>query len=429
MIVIEFCILVSSGIYLYQLYLSRRDAFANVVNKRITFCVYNLSARYQEGARTAAKVDIGDEYLYSTLPGADDDTDTELLSLYDTRDTSRWKLRRLDRLVQNRPYWFQQRYDIDTLPIHYKIVDAQNNTLAELKSGVLFQVLTTVQEEIELGITSGHTLQIRYNYPLAIFFRNSSKSLLYVGVVLTLLMIGTVILYRLLQLERKKSWYHRQFTYGIIHDLKSPVNNVMKALYLYEHDDSSSACPREEYMQRVREELAMLDNNVSRLLNLFVNVQGVRLDKVPVDVVRLLHEAADYYSRERIEDKNVRFSFHSSTASLLIYADAGSLFSVFLNLIDNAIKYSDHDVHVEFFCTERKRRVEIIVRDNGWGMSPEAKDHVFKSTYRGKHNRQVKGYGLGLQNVYLVVKAHRGTIHYESKQGKGTDFTLQFPRI
>ncbi|RDC49282.1 GHKL domain-containing protein, partial [Acinetobacter sp. RIT592] len=103
---------------------------------------------------------------------------------------------------------------------------------------------------------------------------------------------------------------------------------------------------------------------------------------------------------------------------------------IFLNLIDNAIKYTPDGGFVETSVYESNEEVFIKVSDNGIGISKEDKDRVFERFYRvdKARSRDVGGTGLGLAIVKHIVKSLNGTICVKSELNIGTEFTVTIPK-
>ena len=116
----------------------------------------------------------------------------------------------------------------------------------------------------------------------------------------------------------------------------------------------------------------------------------------------------------------------------MVSADEDYLTTMFDNLIDNAIKYSRESVPPAIVVTSRdyKKFIRIRVEDNGIGMNKETISKIFERFYRAHtgnvHN--VKGFGIGLSYVRSIADAHQARIRVESTPGKGSIFTIDFPK-
>jgi signal transduction histidine kinase len=113
----------------------------------------------------------------------------------------------------------------------------------------------------------------------------------------------------------------------------------------------------------------------------------------------------------------------------VIHADRTLIERVLANLVANAIKYTprDGEVLVSAHRTAVARAVELVVRDTGRGISPEAQAHIFDRFYQADGSDQRRGSGLGLYFCRLAVEAHGGNIRVQSSLGLGSTFTVTLP--
>ncbi len=127
-------------------------------------------------------------------------------------------------------------------------------------------------------------------------------------------------------------------------------------------------------------------------------------------------------------DKNIELS-HSATSEVYAWADRNALLTIVRNLVDNALKYTPQGGKVTLSAVELNQRAKIIIRDTGWGISPEKMEDLFKlqKNKSEKGTEGEKGIGLGLHLVYELVKINEGEILVESKLGEGTVFTVDLP--
>jgi signal transduction histidine kinase len=101
-----------------------------------------------------------------------------------------------------------------------------------------------------------------------------------------------------------------------------------------------------------------------------------------------------------------------------------------LNLVDNAVKYSPKGATVSVALTEGPEGAVIAVRDRGMGIAPEDRDRIFEAFYRSPQaaERDPTGVGLGLRIVRHIMSAHGGRVDVASEPGRGSVFSLVFPR-
>jgi signal transduction histidine kinase len=114
-----------------------------------------------------------------------------------------------------------------------------------------------------------------------------------------------------------------------------------------------------------------------------------------------------------------------------VSGDQGWLERLVLNLLDNAIKFTDREGSVRLAVHSNGNEAVLEVRDTGFGISPEALPHIFERFYRGDTSRskQVEGVGLGLALVRWIVDAHNGRIDVWSQPGVGSRFAVVLPLV
>ena len=116
-------------------------------------------------------------------------------------------------------------------------------------------------------------------------------------------------------------------------------------------------------------------------------------------------------------------------SGLYIKGDSDVLIRAFVNLLDNAIKYTDEGEIRVNAVRGTGERLQIIISDTGRGISPEHLPHIFERFYRVDESRTTQGFGLGLAIVQEIVHTHHGTIEASSQIGSGTVFRLSFPWV
>ena len=116
---------------------------------------------------------------------------------------------------------------------------------------------------------------------------------------------------------------------------------------------------------------------------------------------------------------------------VMVNGDEVRLKQVVVNLLDNAIKYTQAGGTVTVSVHAQPGHARLEVRDTGIGIAPEAQRHVFERFYRAKDVRSsdVEGTGLGLAIVHSIVEAHRGSISVTSTKGQGSSFVVRLPRV
>jgi len=131
-----------------------------------------------------------------------------------------------------------------------------------------------------------------------------------------------------------------------------------------------------------------------------------------------------------LEERNGSLELHLDASNTEVKVDELHFTNIIRNLLDNAIKYCTETPKIIISTTDSKNGITISVKDNGIGINPIQKKHVFEKFYRvptgNVHN--VKGFGLGLYYVKSLVEAHHGTVSVSSDSG-GSTFKIFFPYL
>jgi len=171
---------------------------------------------------------------------------------------------------------------------------------------------------------------------------------------------------------------------------------------------------------------------MSRLTNSLLTLSKLdsmqmRLDRQPMRPDELLAECIQSMSPTAAKE-NIQLHLHLSEA-VEILADREKLKSIFVNLIDNAIKYSHANSSISIKMEKTEDDVAAIrIEDHGIGIAAEELTNIFKRFYRSREVRaRVRGSGLGLAIAQEFVAMHNGKIFITSEQGKGTSITVHLP--
>lgn len=255
------------------------------------------------------------------------------------------------------------------------------------------------------------------------------------GVILSsLLMLAAVagaLIYLLRTLFRQKTLEEMRLdlTHNITHELKTPIavaNAANDALLDFGAADDPAR--RERYLTVIREQLAALGGMVQRILTMSVEErEEFTLRRERFALGALLDETAAKFRMKARGRADI--TVRVEPADLAVKADRFHLGHVLDNLVDNALKYSVERVSVLLTARRTAKGVELRVADDGIGMDRTAQAHIFEKFYRvptgDRHD--VKGFGLGLYYVRLIVTRHGGTVSVESAPGRGSTFTLILP--
>ncbi len=129
--------------------------------------------------------------------------------------------------------------------------------------------------------------------------------------------------------------------------------------------------------------------------------------------------------RPLAEDKGLELIDCVPDHGLNLTGEPDSLIRLFVNLIDNAVKYTEQGVITISAEPKNSQLLAVTIHDTGLGITPEHLPHIFDRFYRVDESRSTDGIGLGLAIAHDIAHAHGGTIEVESEVGEGTTFVVQ----
>ena len=214
------------------------------------------------------------------------------------------------------------------------------------------------------------------------------------------------------------------FINNFSHEFNTPINSIQGFATLLKHGNLS---PEEEqdYIDRIiasSDRLSTLAVNVLHLSK--IEQQTILTNKTRINITEQLRRMIVLLSI-RWEPKDIEFDF--DCPEYYLTGNEEFLEHLWLNLLDNAIKYSPVGSTIDIRITKSEKHLQILIRDHGKGIAPDALPFIFDKFYRSKSSRAVPGTGLGLTIAHKVATLHRGTIEVDSAPGKGTAFTVTLP--
>jgi signal transduction histidine kinase len=221
----------------------------------------------------------------------------------------------------------------------------------------------------------------------------------------------------------------RDFVANISHELKTPLTSIQGFAQAILDGTAADPGEREHAALVIREESERLKRLVQDLLDLARLDSGqMNFDRQRVNLNALLAAVAERLSVKAAE-ANVQVSLELPQFPPLV-GDGDRLAQVFTNLLDNAIKHSTGDGHVQICGEVNPGWVSVHVDDTGTGIPPEDLERIFERFYmvdKARPGGIDRGSGLGLAISQEIVRVHAGHITAQSQIGKGSRFTVQLP--
>ncbi|MBL4935322.1 HAMP domain-containing histidine kinase [Clostridium sp. YIM B02515] len=223
---------------------------------------------------------------------------------------------------------------------------------------------------------------------------------------------------------------------NLSHELKTPLNIILGSMQLIElHmlngriQDSENIL--EKYINNMKQNalrLLRLINNIIDLTKIDANELYVEFHNYDiVDIVKNVAKSIESYARI----KSVNINFYSQIESQVIACDADKIERILLNLLSNALKFTNENGNIDISIKKIAEKISICVEDDGIGIHKEKLKTVFKRFRKvdKSFTRNRQGSGIGLSIVKSLVELHNGTISAESEYGKGSRFIIQLPSI
>ena len=217
------------------------------------------------------------------------------------------------------------------------------------------------------------------------------------------------------------------FVANLSHELKTPIGAVAALA------DSLSGETETEVVWRLAERIVTESHRMSRIVDDLLDLSRVEFggteEWTDIDLATVLVEvvSTNQYAAKR---QGLGLSLTGS-AELLVRGDRSQLISVFSNLVDNAIKYSEIGGVVNVSSTINGDEIMVSVTDYGIGIAERDQKRIFERFYRvdKARSRATGGTGLGLSIVRHIVLEHGGAIDIKSEEGVGSTFTVRLPRV
>ena len=289
----------------------------------------------------------------------------------------------------------------------------------------IYSAIIPIKTDLSQGIQL-----VLYN-PLASILNR--MNILLVSTLIILSFIISCIIYQIRIIARMNKIFQirEDFTYAMIHDMKTPLSTIFTTLsFLHSGRLDGKPDLKERYFSIAESEvdhLLTLTNKVLTLSKLESHKLEMFREDVPLaPVIEKL--TAKFTAKAQ---KPVRFTLSLQTPS--VYADKEYLEEVLSNLIDNAIKYSkESGVDIRISSESHEKYTLVKIHDNGLGISEADQRTIFDKYERAaagrrKDQKKASGFGLGLNFVQQVMNAHEGKVFVTSIEGEFTEFALYFP--
>jgi two-component system phosphate regulon sensor histidine kinase PhoR len=218
----------------------------------------------------------------------------------------------------------------------------------------------------------------------------------------------------------------KEFVTNVTHELKTPLTSIKGYAELLKEQRGIDDENRNRFIEIIEIEADRLSNLINDLLTLSEvennpgHITAFEVNQTVTETIRMLRKLAD--------DKGITLNWHSCE-TIEIEGDRNRFKQMLINLVDNAIKYSDRNGKVSIKTAVENNHLLLEVQDDGMGIGEEHLNRLFERFYRTdqSRSRQEGGTGLGLAIVKHIVRSFNGDIRVESKLGEGSRFMIILP--
>lgn len=226
--------------------------------------------------------------------------------------------------------------------------------------------------------------------------------------------------------EKELNEMKSRFVSMASHEIRTPLTTILSSLSLVEkYSESDNKEKQQQHFKRIKSSIGNLTDILDDVLSIskleegriIVQPEEMDLRNFMEQLIKELNETAG--SHQRI------VYFHTGISR--VYIDKKIFRIICVNLVTNALKFSDELTPITVILTVSPQAISLKVEDNGIGIAEEDRAHLFERFFRGRNVSNIQGTGLGLNIVSRYIEILGGTISVESRLSKGTIFTVTIP--
>lgn len=285
---------------------------------------------------------------------------------------------------------------------------------------------------VSIGRDGSRAIRLALNNPYPELARRLSPLFLISAIILSFFAVIIIQLLRFINEQEQMAELRNDFSYAMVHDMKSPLSSIiMGAHFLHSGKVDDKPQIKEKYYTIIEEEAEHLLALVNKLLTISkLENKKLILNKWDIHIEPIINDLVEKAKAKSTKPIEVKTFLEVKN----VLADEQYLTEAIANLIDNAVKYSKDEIELSIKTFDTDKYVLLKVRDNGIGMTKEEQQVIFDKFGRAaihEKNRKggVSGFGLGLNYVDQVMRAHGGKVTVASEKDKFSEFTLYIPKI
>lgn len=305
------------------------------------------------------------------------------------------------------------------------ILDENKKTIKNYRQTKNFENWQS-SKSIAIGLKPVRFVQAKVDITPSSFILNSIETL--ISTVLLALIIVFCVGYQMTAIRYKEDLLRNREVslHGTVHDLKAPLASVLLKLGFIK--DCIKDTELQEMISSSERQIKNLANTIKTILiTSKASESKLVIHKESVDIIELAQQAQEQIDINYANKAHTIAVIDHRAQNTSVCADKYLIGNVIHNLIENGVKYSEKEAHIEVNINQDERFTIISVTDHGVGIAKKYQKKIFEQFYRIPATHHKSGYGIGLAMVKYAVKAHGGTIKVESELGKGSIFTFTIP--
>jgi len=262
--------------------------------------------------------------------------------------------------------------------------------------------------------------------------RSQINGMFILSIVVLILLIWIFInTVRALIREKKIRKETVDFINTMAHDLKTPISNISFALTLLNREQENNGSAKNQFVSIIETETARLKDRARKILGM-ASVDAVlddQTDEAEINVHELIDHAIDSFNM-KLQETHGRIEKHLDASRSIVKGSQLQLSSAIMNIIDNAIIYSQGGTMIKVRTRNDGNGISIEIEDNGPGIPSNEQEFVFKKAYRVRGaNKLLEGFGLGLYLARTSVEKNGGKLSLSSDGVSGSCFVIQLPLL
>lgn len=241
--------------------------------------------------------------------------------------------------------------------------------------------------------------------------------------------LGSILIARAISREFAVARLQSDFVSAVSHEFRTPLTSIRQLAEML----ARGRMEGEQHKQHAYELMLGQSDRLGRLVESLLDfgrmqAREYRFRSDKLEAAHWTRSVSEEF-QETVRSRGYAIEFTAPPDGAWIRGDREALGGALWNLLDNAVKYSPDEKHVQVAVASSKGKLEVSVRDCGNGIAKADLKRVFGKFYRGANAKQqgTKGTGIGLAMVKEIVEAHGGTVRVRSELGKGSEFTMVLP--